>query len=139
MQLMPSTASYMARRENFNYSRRALYRPDLNLDLAQRYLRYLLQGQYVDGDLVRLATAYNGGPGNLRKWLRNTEHHGDPLLFIESMPSRETRFFVERILTNLWIYRERLGQPAPSRKALATGRWPSYVGLETGPQEVASR
>lgn len=139
MQLMPATASYMARRENFKYSRRALFRPDLNLDLAQRYLRYLLDGRIVEGGLVRLVTAYNAGPGNLSDWLDETEHGGDPLLFIESMPSRETRAFVERILTNLWIYRERLGQDAPSRRALASGRWPTYIGLEAGPQEVASR
>ena len=144
MQLMPATASYMARRENFEYSHRALLRPDLNLDLAQRYLGYLLKDDAVDGNLVHLATAYNGGPGNLRKWLRRTAHHGDPLLFIESLPSRETRHFIERIFTNLWAYRARLGQAAPSRAALASGDWPSYVSQDTAPEgqevkEVAQR
>jgi soluble lytic murein transglycosylase-like protein len=137
MQLMPRTASYMARRENVSYSRRALFRPDLNLDLAQRYLAYLLDTKHVDGGLIRLVAAYNGGPGNLGAWLDDTDHNGDPLLFIESMPSRETRHFVERILTNLWIYRERLGQKAPSRTALAAGEWPDYVGLDAGAKEVA--
>ena len=139
MQLMPRTASYMARRENFAYSRRALFRPDLNLDLAQRYLGYLLDTKQVDGGLVHLVAAYNGGPGNLAAWLERTDHNGDPLLFIESMPSRETRHFVERILTNLWIYRERLGQSAPSRAALAAGKWPDYVGLDAGAKEVAAK
>lgn len=139
MQLMPATANYVARRENFSYTREALFRPDLNLDLAQRYLRYLLETEQVQGDLVRLVAAYNAGPGNLEHWLADTEHHGDPLLFIESMPSRETRLFVERILTNLWVYRERLGQDAPSRAALVSGDWPDYVGLEAGPQEVARK
>jgi len=139
MQLMPATASYMARRENFDYSHRALLRPDLNLDLAQRYLAYLLDDAAVDGNLVRLAAAYNGGPGNLRKWLRRTEHQGDPLLFIESLPSRETRHFIERILTNLWAYRARLGQAVPSRAALAAGDWPPYVPQDVGVQEVAQR
>jgi soluble lytic murein transglycosylase-like protein len=37
------------------------------------------------------------------------------LLFIESLPTLETRLFIERVLTNLWIYRARLGQPAPCR------------------------
>jgi soluble lytic murein transglycosylase-like protein len=83
--------------------------------------------------------AYNGGPGNLAAWLDGTAHNGDPLLFIESMPSRETRHFVERILTNLWIYRERLGQAAPSRAALAAGDWPDYVGLDAGAKEVARK
>jgi soluble lytic murein transglycosylase-like protein len=139
MQLMPRTASAMARRDNFAYSRRALFRPDLNLDLAQRYLGYLLDTRQVEGGLVRLVAAYNGGPGNLAAWLDGTAHNGDPLLFIESMPSRETRHFVERILTNLWIYRERLGQAAPSRAALAAGDWPDYVGLDAGAKEVARK
>ena len=139
MQLMPATANYVARRENFEYSRHSLARPDLNLDLAQRYVTYLLEGSAVGGGLVRMAVAYNGGPGNLRKWLANTPHQDDPLLFIESLPSRETRHFVERILTNLWVYRERLGQRTPSCRALASGEWPTYVDLDRQPQEVASR
>ena len=139
MQLMPATASFMARLENFKYSYRALDRPDLNLDLAQRYLAHLLDDNAIDGDLVHLVTAYNGGPGNLRKWLRRTAHGDDPLLFIESMPSRETRHFVERILTNLWIYRERLGQPAHSRATLAAGDWPTYISQDPRAQEVARR
>jgi len=139
MQLMPATASFMARRENVRYSRRALYRPDLNLDLAQRYVDHLLSDGAVAGKLIHLAAAYNGGPGNLRKWLRETDHHDDPLLFVESIPSRETRLFIERVLTNLWIYRARLGQPAPSRRAIAAGDWPVYVPLDRNPQKVARK
>ena len=36
----------------------------------------------------------------------------DPLLFIESLPARETRLFIERVLTNFWIYR---AAPGPAR------------------------
>ena len=42
----------------------------------------------------------------------------DPLLFIESLPSLETRLFIERVLANFWIYRERLGQDTPSLDAV---------------------
>ncbi|RDD61968.1 lytic transglycosylase domain-containing protein [Ferruginivarius sediminum] len=139
MQLMPATASFVARRDNFVYSRRALYRPDLNLDLAQRYVAHLLGSKVVGGNLFNLAAAYNGGPGNLAKWRRETAFEDDPLLFIESLPSRETRLFVERVLTNLWIYRQRLGQPAPSLKAIAAGDWPRYQPLDRPLQEVAQK
>ena len=71
--------------------------------------------------------AYNGGPGNLRKWLRRTEFNDDPLLFKEGLPARETRLFIEIVFTNLWIYRARLGQDAPSLDAIAGGRWPLYT------------
>ncbi|MEL0110223.1 MAG: hypothetical protein VW835_00685, partial [Rickettsiales bacterium] len=82
--------------------------------------------------------AYNGGPGNLKKWRRNSEYQNDPLLFIESIPSRETRVFVERVLTNLWIYRFRLGQPAPSLDAVAAGTWPRYSRLDSTQNKVAN-
>jgi hypothetical protein len=83
----------------------------------------------VGGDLFRLATAYNGGPGNLRSWTRISKAE-DPLLFIESLPIRESRMYVEHVLTNLWIYRARLGQPAPSLADVAANRWPAYAALD---------
>jgi soluble lytic murein transglycosylase len=52
------------------------------------------------------------------------------LFFIESIPSRETRIFIERVLTNLWVYRNRLGQPTPSLDAIASGEWPVYKALD---------
>jgi hypothetical protein len=64
------------------------------------------------------------------------DHRDDPLLFIESLPSRETRFFAERLLANLWIYRARLGQESPSLQELASGAWPTYVSLDTLSQEA---
>ena len=86
-----------------------------------------------------MAAAWNGGPGNLNKWRRNTDDLNDPLFFIESLPSRETRIFIERVLSNLWIYRNRLGQHAPSLDAIAEGRWPVYTALGHEPAEVAER
>ena len=101
-----------------------------NITLGQKYVRHLLNDPNIDGDLFYAVAAYNGGPGNLRKWRRRSDYGGDPLLFIESIPLRETRIYVERVLTNLWIYRYRLGQPAPSLDAIATGEWPSYIALD---------
>ena len=108
---------------------------------AQPALSGLPADQYdsVEGDLFRLTTAYNGGPGNLAKWERKIKIEDDPLLFIESLPSRETRVFIERVLTNFWIYRARLGQPAPSLDAAASGTWPGYAALDGQSQEIARR
>src|SRR3546814_8024996 len=91
----------------------------------------------VQGDLFRLTTAYNGGPGNLGKWERAIQADGDPLLFIEALPSKETRLFIERVLTNLWIYRHRLGQPAPSLDQLAAGDWPRYQALDRSEEHTS--
>ncbi len=135
MQIMPATASYIAGDRSLQHGRRdRLFDPGFNLDLAQRYLLHLMQETDTGNDLFRLAAAYNGGPGNLRKWQEQIRKAGvpldDPLLFIESLPSLETRLFIERVLTNFWIYRARLGQPAPSLEALAAGVRPIYVKMD---------
>ena len=36
----------------------------------------------------------------------------------------------ERVLTNLWLYRLRLGQPSPSLDQAAAGGWPVYAPVE---------
>ena len=138
MQLMPRTASYIARDRRYRgRGRNELFEPSLNMELGQRYVAYLLRHERVQGDLFRLTTAYNGGPGNLGKWQRRMKAGDDPLLFIEALPSKETRLFIERVLTNLWIYRQRLGQPAPSLERLAGGDWPRYEALDGTRAEVA--
>ncbi len=139
MQLMPRTASYMDKGGRYHRGNRRneLFEPSLNMELGQRYIAYLLEHERVQGDLFRLTTAYNGGPGNLGKWERAIKADHDPLLFIEALPSKETRLFIERVLTNLWIYRERLGQPAPSLERLAGGDWPRYEALDGTRSEVA--
>jgi len=137
MQLMPATAAFMANSRVHGKTRGVLYDPAVNMELGQRYLRYLIGHEQVQGDLFLLAAAYNGGPGNLAKWQKRmgrvTE---DPLLFIESIPTRETRQFIEHVLANLWIYRERLGQSDPSLDAIAAGERPVYKAQD--PEAVAS-
>ena len=130
MQLMPRTASYIAKDRSLRYrrGREKLYDPSYNLELGQTYVDYLIDGA-ADGDLFHFAAAYNGGPGNLRRWTRSMAID-DPLLFIESIPNRESRDFVEKVLTNFWIYRDRLGQPAPSRDKVAAGDLPLYEALD---------
>lgn len=127
MQLMPGTASFVAQDRSLYRDKRAeLFNPEFNLELGQRYIAMLLGDDKIDGDLFLMAAAWNGGPGNLSKWRRNVDDMGDPLFFIESLPSYETRAFIEHVLTNFWIYRNRLGQPSPSLDAVASGVWPSY-------------
>jgi soluble lytic murein transglycosylase len=139
MQLMPRTASALDRHTRYRGRQRdLLYDPGRNLALGQRYLQRLLASRRVAGDLLRLAVAYNAGPGNLGKWQRQMGHGEDPLLFLESLPSLESRLFVERVMTNLWLYRLRLGQNAPSLAALATDRWPNYQPLDQSASQVAS-
>ncbi|MEE8516724.1 MAG: lytic transglycosylase domain-containing protein [Alphaproteobacteria bacterium] len=131
MQLMPATARFISGNRRYRgRGRNRLYDPELNLSLAQKYLQHLLSHKAISGDVILVTAAYNGGPGNLMKWQRRLGRGNDPLMFIESIPSRETRIFIERVLANFWIYRNRLGQPAPSLDAVASGDWPTYVKLD---------
>jgi len=130
MQLMPRTASYIAKDRDLQRGkgRDRLYDPGFNLQLGQRYVNYLIE-KSARGDLFHLAAAYNGGPGNLRRWKNEIEIE-DPLLFIESIPNPESRDFVEKVLTNVWVYRARLGQAAPTRDKVAAGQLPLYEALD---------
>ncbi len=127
MQLMPATGRFIARQTNVGLaSRDRLYDPGLNLTLGQAYVSHLFRDGEIGPNLFRMVAAYNFGPGNLRRWERRADHGEDPLLFIETIPARETRDFVERVLANTWIYRARFGQQTPSLDALAAGEWPGY-------------
>jgi soluble lytic murein transglycosylase-like protein len=132
MQLLPSTASSID--ENST-----LTNPQQNLDVAQRYLENLLKDKSVKGDMVMLLVAYNAGPGNLSKWRKQWPEVNDPLLFIELMPSSETRTYVERVLANFWIYCLRDGQPTPTLDALATGKAAKYAHIDPARTPAAGK
>jgi len=131
MQLMPATARFAARKAGVrDYDRRKLADPAFNISLGQTYIQHLLDHDEVGDNLFFLLAAYNGGPGNLSRWLIGTNFGDDPLLFIESIRSRETRFFIERVLCNYWLYRMRLDQETPSLDAVVSGLWPYYKRQE---------
>ncbi len=134
MQLLPSTAGLMAGspRRYAGKARAVLFDPALNLTLGQRYVAELLDDPLVDGDLIRLGIAYNAGPGFVAKWRADEKTADDPLLFLATLPVRETRVFVERVLANYWIYQQRLGQDSPSLDALVAGEWPRYQPQDAG-------
>ncbi|MEI6560188.1 MAG: transglycosylase SLT domain-containing protein [Rhodospirillaceae bacterium] len=141
MQIMPETAHDVAG-DGADYEgtdRRRLFDPQWNLSLGQRYLASLMTSPQVAGNLAHLTAAYNAGPSNLVRWRRDLEEVADPLLFIESIPMRETRDYVRKVLTNYWIYETRLGQRTATLDALATGGWPVYSPAAEQTTQLADR
>ncbi len=125
MQIMPQTAVIIAHDATLagrNIAR--LNDPTYSMTLAQNYLRDLVVRQ--NGNLFSVAAAYNAGEGNLAKWQGLRDRDADPLLFIETIPLSETRDYVKRVMTNLWMYRLRLGQPTAGLDDAAAGGWPTY-------------
>lgn len=111
MQLMPRTAKSVARRLRVPYSRNRLIRdPDYNIRIGRAYLGQLLDR--FDGSYVLAVAAYNAGPGSVSRWIKK---NGDPrdasldaIDWIEMIPYRETRNYVQRVIENLQIYRMRM-------------------------------
>ncbi len=121
MQLMPDTAKLVTGEDKPN-----LRDPQVSIGIGQRYIASLLKMDTVGGDLFSLAAAYNAGPGNLQHWKATIRSDDDPLFFIERLPSRETRLFIERIMASYWIYQNRLGQATDTLDAVASGASPIY-------------
>jgi len=126
MQLMPATARFAADGTPYGAGHRELLDPQINITLGQNYLAHLMGTDAIGGNLFLLLAAYNGGPKAVARWQHGAGSDNDPLLFIENIPSRQTRQFVERVLTNYWIYRDQLGEPEPALDAIAQGAWPTY-------------
>lgn len=126
MQLLPSTAAYITK-DNLKSSKSKLFETDYNLYAGQKYVNYLLNKDYINGDLFLMMTAYNAGPGNLQKWRKKMKYNNDPLLFIELIPARQTRIYVERVMANFWLYSLRMEEFPDSLEQLKSGQWPVAV------------
>lgn len=124
MQLMPNTAYHITKDASLKKDKTRLLDAQFNLDLGQRYVDYLMAKPFIEGNLFYMMAAYNGGPGNLLKWKKDADYKNDPLLFIETIPSAETRVYIERVMANYWIYNSRFGLPNPTLQQIAEGKWP---------------
>ena len=125
MQVMPATAAYISKDRNLRKKEnKALFDAEYNLAMGQRYVNYLIDQPYIQGNMFFLAVAYNAGPGNLIKWERRMEYDEDPLLFMESVPAAETRNYIERVMTNYWMYNMRLKNDNTSLEQVARDEWP---------------
>jgi len=127
MQIMPTTAKFISSNKKVKRNNSNILKiPEINLDVGQEYIEYLLDLNLVNNNLIYLAAAYNGGPGNLKKWLEEINHLDDAIFFMESIPSRETRWFIEKVLTKYWIYEDKIGIKSNSLRKLANGENPIY-------------
>ncbi len=125
MQLMPSTAKRVARANKVDLSQMDMSNPEHNMFLGQQYIVDLLSHDRVENSIIKMLAAYNAGMGTMVKF-EKTFYTYDPLLYIESFPAYETRSYIKRVMSNLWLYRARLNQPLTSMEELANGNWPLY-------------
>jgi len=117
MQLMPGTAQDLAGDLGIAYKPSAVTRDwQYNARLGSTYLAQL--AEKFDGNVVLVSIGYNAGPRRATRW---TERFGDlrkgemdVIDWIEHIPFRETRNYVQRVAESLPVYRARLGRnPLP--------------------------
>lgn len=111
MQVMPESASHLATLNGLGYSLSGLIQdPTYNMELGMTELSRDLADW--GGSYVLAAAAYNAGPGNVRKWIAiygdPRDARVDPIDWIEQIPFSETRNYVQRVLENVEVYRNRL-------------------------------
>jgi soluble lytic murein transglycosylase len=109
MQLLPSTAKHTAQKNGMSFNVQDLITPEKNIALGSRYLDHLLG--VFDGNRILAAAAYNAGPSRVMKWLNKDQNAQLPYdVWIETIPYKETRGYVQNILSYSVIYAYRLGQ-----------------------------
>jgi soluble lytic murein transglycosylase len=130
MQIMPSTARVVTGNRSIRGSNLwKLNDLDYNISIGQDLLLRLMNKEEILDSLIPLLMSWNAGPTKYKKWNKKIKIHTNPLLYIESIPSYETRWFVKEVLKNIWIYRDKFKQDKPSRKALSNNSWPKYKNL----------
>ncbi|ATL91968.1 lytic transglycosylase [Aeromonas sp. CU5] len=109
MQLMPATAKETAGKLGVPYrNEQQLFDPELNVRLGSAYLKRLLD--VYDGNRILAAAAYNAGPGRVKRW-RDQSDNKPMDVWVESIPYKETRNYVQNVLSFDLIYQHKLQQP----------------------------
>jgi len=128
MQVLPVTASHMVRRNGYDAG--SLYDPYANIEYGQSFIEAMRASSATQGQLPKIIAAYNAGPLPVSRWSA-TLGGGDPLLWIESIPYWETRYYVPSVLRNLWVYQGIARAETPTLSALAQHRWPAFPTSRT--------
>lgn len=107
MQLMPKTGRYVARLLRQRRPKITdLYKPSTNIELGTHYLKKNL-GDFNQNKVLTTA-AYNAGPHRVSKWLPAAGSM-DADVWTETIPFKETRNYVQRIMSYASIYDHKLG------------------------------
>ena len=101
MQLIPSTAQWLAGKIKKNYNQELLFDGEYNIQLGSYYLSYLF-GQF--NDFKTAICAYNAGQGNVKKWLDDKELSKDGQI-LNKIPFQETKNYYNKVLKNYNYYR----------------------------------
>lgn len=116
MQVLPSTAREVARKNDMPYQAEKLEDATYNLRIGSAYIHEMV-GNF-NGSYILAIASYNAGPGRARRWVSEYGHPGrtpeEAIDWIERIPYSETRNYVQRVLENLQVYRAMLDPNNPT-------------------------
>lgn len=147
MQLLPATAAQVARSYELPWQGGdSLYDPAVNVALGTRYLAQM--AQRFNGAPWLASAAYNAGPAKVDQWL-DARSNLPPDVFTATIPYKETREYVSRVMAFSVIYDWRLrGRVVPldtRMPAIGTTYAPpgttaerKAVSCDAGPSQDAS-
>lgn len=125
MQVLPITAQREASSRGLAYTRGSLTDPRYNLEFGQSFIERMRGDSSTGGQLPRIIASYNAGPLPVARWAAINDK-GDPLLWIESLPYWETRYYVPAVLRNMWVYQGLNNEQTATLTDMAQHRWPSF-------------
>ncbi|HMG80347.1 MAG TPA: lytic transglycosylase domain-containing protein [Xanthobacteraceae bacterium] len=110
MQVTPPAARDTAKRFNVTFDQRRLANdPTYNAQFGAAELGNDLE--FFRGSYILAFVAYNAGRGRARDWIAQygdpRDPKVDPIDWIERIPILETRFYIQRVLENMQVYRAR--------------------------------
>jgi soluble lytic murein transglycosylase len=108
MQIMPATAKETAKKARLAYKKGKLFEPAYNITLGSHYITGLLE-QYEDNRALAIAS-YNAGPHRVKQWLKRSNASLPLDVWIEIIPFKETRKYVQNVLSYEVIYNYRQGR-----------------------------
>ncbi len=101
-QIMPRTGKGIAKKLKLPYSEGNMLKPSQNIKMGSYYLSQMIQ--MFNGNVFLGLASYNGGAGNVSKWLKNISY-SDMDEFIESIPFTETRNYVKKVMASYGKYK----------------------------------
>jgi soluble lytic murein transglycosylase len=113
MQIMPSTARWVARKLGLKSYRTALiHQLDTNFRIGTYYMKSVLSRS--ENNPVLASAAYNAGPMRALQWRGEKPLEG--AIYAETIPYQETRDYVEKVMSNTVFYADQFGDPPHSLK-----------------------
>jgi soluble lytic murein transglycosylase len=102
MQISPITGMWAAEVLGIeDYTPEMLYDPEVNIMIGCWYV-HMLKKEFGD-NLQNVIAAYNGGSGNVARWLADKKHSSDGKS-LDHIPFNETRGYVEKVIKNYRVY-----------------------------------